>query len=481
MITKFTPCELERAVSPESVGISSKDIADFLARLEREGLGNQGYMLYRHGKLAASSISSPYRPSDKRHVYSVSKSWTSTAIGLAVDEGLLTVDDKVIDFFPEDLPEVISENLAKMTVKHLLSMNTGHQNDTAGRVGLCEPGWAKRFLSLEVEHEPGTHFCYNSTATYMLSAIITKLTGMRMVDYLMPRLFNPLGIRDIWWEESADGVCDGGWGIHVSPEDMLKLGILYLNKGIWNGRRILSEAYIADASSAVSDNSSGGTPDWRLGYGYQWWRCQHNCFRADGAYGQYIIVSPETDSVAVIISETGDMQAILNAYYDTILDGMKDEPIRESEAAYDLSARPFAICPTFNGGHVERCEYHVSDSFTGLTKLSLESVGERLLARFYGKGGAIEVIFGAGEWEYNRVRFCPISPTTLFGNLAFAIPAEIAASWALEDGKILLRMQFVSTPHGMDFLVDLDSGKLTILRTIDRKANPIVLNLGCLY
>ena len=248
-----------KKTSPEEVGVDSAAINEFIKRMTEERLGLQGYMIYKNGRLAAADIASPYRLTDKRHVYSISKSYTSTAVGIAVDEGLLTTDDRVLDFFPEYKGKTC-ENLEKMKVCHLLSMNTGHDVDTLGRVATTEPGWAERFLSLDVEHEPGTHFAYNSTATYMLSAIITRLTGMRMVDYLKPRFFNPLGITDVWWEESPDHISDGGWGIHVSPEDMLKLGVLYLNRGMFNGRRILSENWVDDALAYHSDNSRNGDP-----------------------------------------------------------------------------------------------------------------------------------------------------------------------------------------------------------------------------
>lgn len=477
MITGFTPFEFETS-TPEAVGIDSRSIADFEAKLRERKLGHQGYMLYRHGKLAASSIASPYRFSDKRHVYSISKSWTSTAIGIAADEGLISVEDSVISFFPELLPEKVSENLAAMKIRHLLSMNTGHQDDTLGRVASRKPGWAERFLSLDVENEPGTHFAYNSTATYMLSAIITRVTGMSMADYLKPRLFNPLGISGVWWEESPEGISDGGWGIHVSPEDMLKLGVLYLNRGVWNSRRILSESYIADAASAVSDNSANGNPDWRVGYGYQWWRCRHNCYRGDGAYGQYIIVSPEKDSVAVIISEEGDMQAVLDIYWETVFASMSDSPLPEPTVKYDISAHPFALPPVYLGGHIAPVGYRVSDNFTFINEFRLSSAGDKLALRLGGKfGHSVELICGAGEWEYNHFDSFPMSPTQFVGELAPGIRADIAAAWNGSEDKPEIRLQFVSTPHGMTMTFDRKAGKLTIAKTLDHGENRVELEL----
>ncbi len=467
---RFTPYEFETA-TPESVGIDSASIAAFEKRMRSEKIGHQGYMLYRHGKLVASSIAEPYRFSDKRHVYSVSKSWTSTAIGIAADEGLLKLDDKLISFFPNELPEKISENLSAMTLRHVLTMNTGHQNDTLGRVASTKPGWAKRFLSLEVENVPGTHFAYNSTATYMLSEVITRVSGMRMLDYLKPRLFDPLGIEGVWWEESPDGINDGGWGIHVSPEDMLKLGVLYLNKGIWNGKRILSERYIDEAVSAISDNSANPIPDWKVGYGFQWWRCRHNCFRADGANGQYIIVSPEKDSVSVIISENGDMQAILDAYWETIFAAMSDEPLPEATVKYDIAAVPCSSLPIVSGEHIECESYKISANATGITDITLESIGDELIAKLGGEHSAVEVTCGAGRWEYNHFDHCPISPTRFVGELAIGIPADIAAAWGSENGRLTIRMRFVSTPHELCFEFDRKEGKVYLSRSLDKWTN----------
>lgn len=457
MLTKFIPFEFERAV-PESVGVDSEAIARFEAKLREMNSRHQGYMIYKDGKLAASSIAAPYRVTDKRHVYSVSKTWTSTAIGIAVFEGLLSVEDTVISFFPDLLPDTVCENLAKMKVKHLLSMNTGHKSDTFPRVATAEPGWAKRFLSLDVEFEPGTHFCYNTTATYMLSAILTRLTGMRMTDYLRPRLFNPLGIEGVWWDESPEGIDFGGWGIHVSAEDMLKLGVLYLNKGVWNGMRILPEEWISEATSAVSDNSANKEVDWAVGYGYQIWRCQHNCYRADGAFGQYIIVSPDKNCVAVLISELGGilggtMQDLLDLYWDTVFAGMSDEPL-PIKGEFDTSAHPFMCLPVGAGDAAERNVKLDANKF-GIKALRAEPTDNGLALTLWGDGDyACQLMCGFGQWEYNRVRHLPIRPTP--GQLddgELNGPGVIAAAYGEKDGKLTVKLAFVSSPHGMTLTV----------------------------
>jgi CubicO group peptidase (beta-lactamase class C family) len=320
----------------------------------------QGFMLLRHGNLAAEGWWAPYGPQSPHSLYSLSKSFTATGVGLAVAEGLLTVDDPVLDFFPHDAPANPSENLKAMRVRHLLSMNTGHKEDTTGRVfqrlhqvSLFGPGarrkadttgqvfrdksdnWPRVFLSLPVEYQPGTWFVYNTAATYMLSAIITKVTGVPLLDYLRPRLFDPLGIENPTWETDPRGVNIGGTGLHIKTEDIARFGQMYLQKGIWAGERILSEAWVAEATSAHSDNSNTqSNPDWTVGYGYQFWRCRHNCYRGDGAFGQYCIVMPEQDAVLVIIGGLRDMQAVLDKVWEYLLPAMQPEALPANPRAY---------------------------------------------------------------------------------------------------------------------------------------------------
>lgn len=188
--------------TPEDQGLSSAALDTFVAALDASEPEIQTVMLLQHGHVVLEEEWSPYRLTDPHLLFSVSKSFTSTAIGLAIDSGLLTLDDKVISFFGADeLPETISDNLAAMTVRHLLTMTTGHSEDTVAALSR-DRRMVKIFLGLDVDHEPGTVFVYNSGATYMLSAILQRLTGERLFDYLKPRLFEPLGITEATWQVS---------------------------------------------------------------------------------------------------------------------------------------------------------------------------------------------------------------------------------------------------------------------------------------
>lgn len=440
---------------PEDVGIDSAAIARFEAEIRKRGVAHQGYMIYKDGKVAAASIASPYRMGDKRHVYSVSKSFTATAIGIAVDEGLLSVDDTVISFFPELLPETVSENLARMRVKHLLTMTTGHRADTFSAVADLEGDWAKAFLSIDVQYEPGTFFCYNTPATYMLSAIITKLTGMRMYDYLRPRLFEPLGIENVVWNVSPDGVDFGGWGIHVSMEDILKLGILYLGKGMYDGKRIVSEKWVDEATAAFTASDAWVDVDWTSGYGYQIWRNRNgHGYRFDGAYGQFGLIFPEKSCIVVLISEAaavvaGGAVGVLNAFWDTLYDEIGDEPIRGASDSVDISAYPFMIPPE-GTADVTPCAVLLEDNPYEVRSIEIAPANGGLVFTVTGKEHTASMLCAYGKWEYNSVSKLPMLPyPNLLERGDVGAPAEIAAAYALQNGRICISLMFLTTPHGV--------------------------------
>ena len=359
----MTSVTLLKRSSPEAEGISSSAILDFIRAAEGQAHpldAVQGFMLLRHGNVAAEGWWTPYGPGSPHSLYSLSKSFTSSAIGLVVGEGRLTLDDPVLKFFPEDAPSNPGENLKAMRVRHLLSMNTGHKEDPTAylfgrrQVSLLGPrvlhkedmtthasegedeDWPLAFLSLPVEYRPGTWFVYNTAATYMLSAIITQLTGEPLLEYLRPRLFDPLGIENPVWETDPRGVSLGGSGLHIKTEEIARFGQIYLQKGMWQGKRIVPEKWIAEATKATSDNSDTETnPDWTVGYGYQFWRCRHNAYRADGAFGQYCIVMPEQETVLTIIGGVRDMQAVLDKVWEHLLPAMQPGALPADPQAYN--------------------------------------------------------------------------------------------------------------------------------------------------
>ena len=334
----MTENQLRRS-APEAQGISSSAILGFVNAASATIHEMHSFMLLRHGQVVAQGWWSPYTPERPHMLFSLSKSFASTAIGLAVTEGRLSLDDAVLSFFAEDTPAVVSENLAAMRVRHLLSMSAGHHEDSMGRMWKrYRKNWVKGFLSLPVEHAPGTYWVYNSGATYMLSAIIQKVTGMKLLDYLQPRLFAPLGIQGAAWETSPQGINMGGWGLSIKTEDIARFGQFYLQKGVWNGRRILPEAWVDEATASQIANDRPD-PDWHQGYGYQFWRCRHGAYRGDGAFGQYCLVMPEQDAVLAITSAVDNMQMVLDLVWEHLLPAMGAIPLPENHAAHTELAR----------------------------------------------------------------------------------------------------------------------------------------------
>jgi len=314
-IAHADPVRLPRT-SPESQGVSSAKIREFVEAADRQIDTLHSFMLVRHGQVIAEGWWQP-QSADKLHVlHSLSKSFTSTAVGFAVEEGKLSLDDQVLKFFPDEAPEQPSDNLKAMRVRDLLMMSAGHQVEAKFS---SDASWVKTFLAHPVPFKPGIHFQYNTPATYMCSAIVQKVTGQTVLEYLKPRLFEPLGIENPEWGASPQGITYGGFGLHVRTEDIAKFGLLYQQKGRWNGKQLIPASWIEQATARQTSNGSDPSRDWDQGYGFQFWRCRHGAYRGDGAFGQFCIVLPEQDAVIAITADTKDMQAVLNVVWDKLL------------------------------------------------------------------------------------------------------------------------------------------------------------------
>lgn len=333
--------------APEPLGIDPAAVTRFIGAIEASGLEMHSLMLLRHGSVAAEGWWQPYTADKPHMLFSLSKSFTSTAVGFAVAEGLLSVDDPVLRFFPE-APEKPGRYWPEMRVRHLLSMSTGHARDTTGFMRRRRDGdWVRAFLSRPLRYRPGTHFLYNTGATYMLSVIISRVSGQKLVDYLTPRLFAPLGIEGAAWEECPRGYNTGGFGLSLRTEDIARFGQFLLQRGMWLGRQLLPAAWVDDATRKhVENGTADGTSDWGMGYGYQFWRCIPGCYRGDGAFGQYCIVVPQLDVVLAITSGLNDMQAVLRRVWDILLpaigEPLPDDPAARAEMEQRLAGLHYA-------------------------------------------------------------------------------------------------------------------------------------------
>ncbi|HOR00533.1 MAG TPA: serine hydrolase [Anaerolineae bacterium] len=459
--TQSTP--LSRS-TPEAQGVPSQAILALLSALQAGGYAMHSLMLLRHGHVIAEGCWRPYTPACRRYVYSLSKSFASTAVGLAVAEGLLTVSDPVVSFFPDDLPPRIDEHLAAMRLRHLLTMTAGHSFDSV--LALLDPdeeNWAAAILALPVQYPPGTHFLYNSGASYLLSAIVHRVTGQSVLDYLTPRLFQPLGITSATWDACPRGVNTGGWGLNLRTEDIARFGQLYLQRGAWHGEQLLPAAWVAEATAAQVPNDGPDRQhepiDWQQGYGYQFWRCQHGAYRADGASGQFCVVMPHEGAVLAITSETNDMQGILDRVWQHLLPAMHDAPIPANPAAQaalharlaelalplpaaspqppiaaSISGRRFALQPNGLGLHAAAFSFD-----PGCCRFRLcDGRGEH------------EIVCGHGAWATNETRLPIMMPTRmypLFGRKGHE-PLRVAACGTWADAQTyVMTWQYLETPH----------------------------------
>lgn len=338
--------------TPEEQGISSAAILDFVQTADKQSATTNAihsFMLVRHGHVVAEGWWAPYGPDTPHKMFSLSKSFTSTAVGLAIADGKLSLDDPVLSFFPEDAPTNPSPYLKAMRLRDLLIMSSGQSSNVAARLGdelrnSAQTGEniTRAFLATPVEFKPGTLFIYNTPGSYLLSAIVQKVTGETVLDYLRPRLFDPLGIENPTWDASPQGITLGGVGLSIRTEDVARFGLLYLQKGRWNGKQLVPASWVETATARQTSNGSEPTSDWDQGYGYQFWRCRHGLYRGDGAFGQFCIVMPEQDAVVAITSGTRDMQTVMNLVWDKLLPAMQPTPLSSDSESDEKLKRALA-------------------------------------------------------------------------------------------------------------------------------------------
>lgn len=310
--------------TPERQGISSKIISEFIDELEKQDLQITSFLLIRNKKAIAQFCKKPYEEDGLRLLFSLTKSFTSIGIGIAYDKGLLDLNDYVISFFPDKLPPIISSNLKRMQVKHLLAMTCGIHENTYTML-YPQKDWVSAFLAQDFPHRPGTYYRYSTHASHMLSAIVEKITKKSFIEFMLDNLFNPLEISKVTWEVGPLGITAGGMGLSSTIEAVAKFGQMLLDKGVYNGKRIVSQKYIELATTSQSKNYKNEEKIYERGYGYQIIIAERGCFFGQGAFGQLCFVAPDYNMVIAITSRKRNNIAVINLIYEKILDSISNE------------------------------------------------------------------------------------------------------------------------------------------------------------
>lgn len=395
--------------TPEQAGIPSQAISAFLDALKRDALEIHGFMVIRNGSVAAEGWWEPYSAELPHLIFSITKSFTSTAVGLAVQEGLLKVDDKVVAYFPDELPAEPSEHLLAMTIHDLLAMATGHTGDPTEET-IAEGGdWIRKFLETPIPYEPGTHFAYNSGASHMLGVIVERVSGQSLQAFLAPRLLEPLGIEVAEWAILPGGHPAGGFGMCIKLEDVAKLGLLYLQRGIWNGQRLLAESWI-DASSALqASNGTDPNNDWETGYGYQLWRCRFDAYRFAGLFCQKCIIIPSHNMLVALNSADWSEQKALNAVWEHLLPVISEGSLPHNEAAYQqLVERIAELTLSVRLGEAGEKQpfiaygvtYELESNLAGWGTIQFIEHEDRIVAIVASKDGDQQFAYGIDQWVY---------------------------------------------------------------------------------
>jgi CubicO group peptidase (beta-lactamase class C family) len=447
--------------TPADQDVDPAAIIAFLDAVEsRPDIEMHSLMVVRHGHVVAEGWWAPYSAGQRHFLYSLSKSFTSTAAGFARAEGLLDLDDPVVKHFPEFEADITDTRSRAIKVRHVAAMASGHDREMLAEALARDPDEPVRgFLLVPPDQEPGTIFAYSQPCTYTLGSIVQRNSGLSLTEYLRPRLFDPLGIGAVGWQTWPPGRQQGFSGLFARTEDIAKLGLLYLNGGRWEGRQLVPADWVAEATSQQVANPDRENPDWRQGYGFQFWMSRHG-YRGDGAFGQFCLVLPDQDTVVASTAATWDMQAVLDAYWEHLLPGLgrPADSARQDELTARLAglALPAAVAgsapPT--GGALGRAPFAVAgvdgDLATTLTSVSAAARDGGWEVTLAESRNHLTFPAGAGSWTVS-------APATGRGG---TVPIAACGGWT-EGGDLRLEVIFLETPHRMDIELSTTDGTAT--------------------
>lgn len=440
-------------------GVNAKAVENYVKECNDNGIYIRALQVIKGKAPMVRIAAEPYDFESPMHLYSLSKSFTSTAVGICVDEGLLSPETKMCELFADKMPEEMTDALRKVTLHDLLSMQSGHTACVLDRIRWADDT-VKAFFEQPTVYEPGTVFAYSTAATCMCAAAVERVTGKKLVDFLDERLFSKLDISKPVWRECKDGQTLGGTGLELSSNDITKFGMMLKNKGVYNGERIVSEDYLAKATLKHSVDVNNGAPDWTAGYGYQFWLNEREGYRGDGAFGQLCMVFPESDTVVTLMGEVGNMALEVVLIYK-LLDTMYGESCDVSSLE-ELTKTLYA--PSKSENFNNDISFTVAENRAEVN--SLRIFGEKLLHVELGTAyGKKEFVCGNGEYILNHYMIKNLVPSITSLDPAVDTVERVSAYAAYklgEDGKIHIILRHKNTCHVQHWTVDTVANSVDI-------------------
>jgi CubicO group peptidase (beta-lactamase class C family) len=466
--------------TPAAEGIESRAInlmIDSLMNLPETEIHH--IMVVRHGKVVAEAHPSPFKAEYGHTLYSCSKTFTSMAVGIAIDENRLRLTDRVVTFFPGQLPDTIKDYIADLTVRDLLTMASGLVTVQSAKnfdmEAASQREWIKTWLS-QPAAPAGKVFHYDSVCTFMLSAIVQRVTGKTLLEYLNEHLFGPMNITKLDWEQTHEGINTGGWGLRLQAESLAKLGILILNKGKWNGRQLVSEKWIEQATSKqISTENVGYTSeDWSNGYCYQMWCCMvPGAFRADGAYGQFIVMIPKYDLVVVINGNSNRTSDELKVVWRQLLPGVKNSALTADKgykallktcataALQQVKGKKTSPLATTAASRVIKLDKNRH----WLSSIAFEpSNGVYNLKITSGSGQVFNIPCAYGSWSYRQSTDeppYPFGPMSHFRGVNKDFITAGNYAWT-SPRSITFKVEYVNWIHAREFAVEFNGNDVTV-------------------
>lgn len=436
--------------TPAASGVSARGVTALLDRLDARSVECHSIMVVRHGHVVVEGWWSPYTAERPHLLYSLTKTVTSVAVGLAVSDGLLSLDDRVVDVLPDHVPDGLSENARRVTVHHLLTMTTGRRTDSLAEAWGLEPDdLTKGFLRVPFPDAVGTRHVYEDATTYVLARMVEQVTGRGLPELLDDRLFTPMGIDHAEWDRVASGAAFGFHGLHLTTEAVAAVGELLLRGGRWNDQQLVPRDWVERATSKHVDSvpykdDGSDDVDFSCGYGYQVWRSRHG-FHGSGAYSQLCVVVPSHDLVVAVTAQS-DAQEVLDALWECLLPGLDDAVSAEGDEHLADRLRQLAL-PPVAGELVERAVQATVDASaegSALPDGSTVTVDPVDGGWVVGLGPSLAIDVGHGTWRESA-----------------PLGRPVVASGAWQGGTFVADLYVITTPHRVRLVVEAGAAVAT--------------------